>query len=72
MLPLTHKDKRSLSYRIRNQLYSLKRVIFADKNSRNLFLFLLLNLSFAFVELFYGIVTNSLGKCLIGAFWSGA
>lgn len=71
MLPLTHKDKRSLSYRIRNQLYSLKRVIFADKNSRNLFLFLLLNLSFAFVELFYGIVTNSLGKCLIGRAHSG-
>jgi len=37
------------------------RLILADKNSRNLFLFLLLNLSFAFVELFYGIVTNSLG-----------
>lgn len=62
MLPLTHKDKRSISYRIRNQLYNLKRVIFADENSRNLFLFLLLNLSFAFVELFYGIVTNSLGE----------
>lgn len=62
MLPLTHKDKRSFSYRIKNKLYDWKRLIFADKNSRNLFLFLLLNLSFAFVELFYGIVTNSLGK----------
>lgn len=62
MLPLTHKDKRSFSYRIKNKLYDWKRLIFSDKNSRNLFLFLLLNLSFAFVELFYGIVTNSLGK----------
>jgi len=32
-----------------------------DKNSRNLLMFLLLNFSFAFVELFYGIWTNSLG-----------
>ncbi len=62
MLPLTHKDSRSLSYRIKNKLHDWKRLIFSDKNSRNLFLFLLLNLSFAFVELFYGIVTNSLGK----------
>lgn len=62
MLPLTHKDKRSLSYRIKGKLYEWKRLIFSDKNSRNLFLFLLLNLSFAFVELFYGIATNSLGK----------
>jgi zinc transporter 5/7 len=37
------------------------RLILSDKNSRNLFLFLLLNLSFAFVELFYGVATNSLG-----------
>lgn len=37
------------------------RLIWADKNSRNLLLFLCLNLSFAFVELFYGVVTNSLG-----------
>jgi len=37
------------------------RLILSDKNSRNLFLFLILNLSFAFVELFYGVVTNSLG-----------
>lgn len=38
------------------------RLIFSDKNSKNLFLFLLLNLSFAFVELFYGIWSNSLGN----------
>lgn len=62
LLPLSHKDNRSLSYRIRNKLHDWKRLIFSDKNSRNLFLFLLLNLSFAFVELFYGIVTNSLGE----------
>lgn len=62
LLPLSHKDNRSLRYRIRNKLHDWKRLIFSDKNSRNLFLFLLLNLSFAFVELFYGIATNSLGK----------
>jgi len=37
------------------------RLILADTNSRNLLGFLLLNLSFAFVELFYGVWTNSLG-----------
>lgn len=35
--------------------------ILADKTSRNLFSFLLLNLSFAFVELSYGVWSNSLG-----------
>lgn len=62
MLPLTHKDKRSFTHSVRSKLYEWKRLIFADKNSRNLFLFLLLNFSFAFVELFYGIITNSLGE----------
>lgn len=62
MLPLTHKDHRSLVYRIKAKLNDWKRLIFSDRNSRNLFLFLLLNLSFAFVELFYGIATNSLGN----------
>ncbi|CAG5862673.1 unnamed protein product [Menidia menidia] len=37
------------------------RSILADKTSRNLFFFLCLNLSFAFVELSYGIWSNSLG-----------
>lgn len=65
MLPLSHKDPRGgIGYRIREKLHSLKRVIFSDKNSRNLFLFLLLNLSFAFVELFYGVWSNSLGNYL--------
>ncbi|XP_065906104.1 zinc transporter 7-like [Dysidea avara] len=35
--------------------------ILSQKSSRNLFFFLLLNLSFAFVELFYGMWMNSLG-----------
>ncbi|EAA09245.4 zinc transporter 7 [Anopheles arabiensis] len=61
MLPLTHKDSRGCGYRIREKFNSWSRLILSDRNSRNLFLFLLLNLSFAFVELMYGIWTNSLG-----------
>lgn len=37
---------------------SVCRSILADKTSRNLFFFLCLNLSFAFVELLYGIWSN--------------
>ena len=37
------------------------RLILSDTNSRNLLGFLVLNLTFAFVELFYGVWTNSLG-----------
>nr|XP_054765293.1 zinc transporter 7-like [Lytechinus pictus] len=36
-------------------------IIYSDVTSRNLFFFLILNLSFAFVELSYGIWSNSLG-----------
>lgn len=61
MLPLTTKDPRSVSFLIKEKLSSWRRMIFSDKNSRNLFMFLLLNLSFAFVELIYGVLTNSLG-----------
>ncbi|XP_037945460.1 zinc transporter 7-like [Teleopsis dalmanni] len=61
MLPLTHRDRNNIGHRIKEKINSWKRLIFSDRNSRNLFLFLLLNLSFAFVELFYGIWTNSLG-----------
>lgn len=62
MIPMTHKDPaRSLGSRIKEKLNGWIRLIFSDRNSRNLFLFLLLNLSFAFVELSYGIWTNSLG-----------
>lgn len=63
MLPLTNKDPRGLGYRIKEKLGAWRRLIFSDKNSRNLFLFLILNLSFAFVELLYGMWTNSLGEC---------
>ncbi|XP_046997009.1 zinc transporter 7 [Schistocerca americana] len=62
MLPVTHKDaSRSLGSRLKEKVSGWARLIFSDRNSRNLFLFLLLNLSFAFVELAYGIWTNSLG-----------
>ena len=37
------------------------RSIFEDKDSRNLFLFLIVNFTFAIVELLYGVWTNSLG-----------
>ncbi|CAG5104975.1 Oidioi.mRNA.OKI2018_I69.chr1.g1721.t1.cds [Oikopleura dioica] len=37
------------------------RKIIKEKDTRNLFFFICINLSFAFVELFYGIWTNSLG-----------
>ncbi|XP_031845666.1 solute carrier family 30 member 7 [Nomia melanderi] len=61
MLPISHKDSRNLGNRIKEKLLGWKRLIFSDKNTRNLFMFLMLNLSFAFVELSYGIWTNSLG-----------
>lgn len=63
MLPLSHKDTvgGGILTRMKERLNGWLRLIFADRNSRNLFLFLILNLSFAFVELWYGIWTNSLG-----------
>ncbi|EFA07321.2 zinc transporter 7 [Tribolium castaneum] len=63
MLPLSHKDNlhRGFGSRIKEKLNGWMRLIFSDRNSRNLFLFLLLNLSFAFVELVYGVWSNSLG-----------
>ncbi|XP_045453010.1 zinc transporter 7 [Melitaea cinxia] len=64
MLPLIQKDtrqSRGAVSGIREKFQNWLRLIFSDKNSKNLFLFLLLNLSFAFVELFYGVWTNSLG-----------
>ena len=45
----------------RKPLQAWIRLILSDKDSFNLFFFLLLNFSFALVELFYGIWTNSLG-----------
>ncbi|VVC87676.1 unnamed protein product [Leptidea sinapis] len=64
MLPLIQKDTRASRGRLtglKEKLNNWFRLIYSDKNSRNLFMFLLLNLSFAFVELFYGVWTNSLG-----------
>jgi len=63
MLPLYNNKEFKIpkSYRIKEKLQGWLRLILSDKNSRNLFMFLLLNLSFAFVELIYGFITNSLG-----------
>ncbi|KAJ7401459.1 Zinc transporter 7 [Pitangus sulphuratus] len=63
MLPLSVKDDEYKPPRL-NLLRKVSgwfRSILADKTSRNLFSFLCLNLSFAFVELLYGIWSNSLG-----------
>lgn len=62
MLPTYSSEKAFRnSYRLKDKILGWLRLILSDTNSRNLFMFLLLNFSFAFVELFYGIWTNSLG-----------
>jgi len=64
MLPLRHGDdlkKRGVIRWIWAKIASWFRLIMSDPNSRNLLGFLMLNLSFAFVELIYGVITNSLG-----------
>jgi len=64
MLPLRHDDilkNKGVIGRIKENVGGWIRLILADKNSRNLLGFLCLNLTFAFVELFYGVWTNSLG-----------
>ncbi|XP_072051405.1 zinc transporter 7-like [Amphiura filiformis] len=62
MLPLHNKDDvKGARLGIGAKLSGWWRAVFSDQTSRNLFMFLLLNLSFAFVELFYGVLTNSLG-----------
>jgi len=65
MLPLHLHDQlessSSVKFKLKEKLGGLFRLIFSDKNSRNLFSFLVLNLSFAVVELLYGVWTNSLG-----------
>ncbi|XP_043462127.1 zinc transporter 7-A [Leptopilina heterotoma] len=61
MLPLHHRDNPSILTRIKEKLQSWLRLVFADKNTRNLFSFLLINFAFAFVELSYGFWSNSLG-----------
>ncbi|XP_078573700.1 zinc transporter 7-B-like [Branchiostoma floridae x Branchiostoma japonicum] len=64
MLPLHGKDKefkQGIGKSLQRKISSWIRAIFSDPTSRNLFAFLTLNLSFAIVELLYGIWTNSLG-----------
>uniref|UniRef100_A0A671U071 Zinc transporter n=1 Tax=Sparus aurata TaxID=8175 RepID=A0A671U071_SPAAU len=63
MLPLSIKDDeyKPAKFNLLLKLSGWFRSILADKTSRNLFFFLCLNLSFAFVELSYGIWSNSLG-----------
>ncbi|CAK6984144.1 zinc transporter 7 isoform X2, partial [Scomber scombrus] len=63
MLPLSVKDDeyKPAKFNLLMKLSGWFRSILADKTSRNLFFFLCLNLSFAFVELSYGIWSNSLG-----------
>lgn len=55
--PLTHVSRTKL----RDLVTNVVRLILSDSDSRNLFFFLLVNLTFGFVELFYGVWTNSLG-----------
>ncbi|CAL1591456.1 unnamed protein product [Knipowitschia caucasica] len=63
MLPLSIKDDeyKPAKFSLLLTLSGWCRSILADKTSRNLFFFLCLNLSFAFVELAYGLWSNSLG-----------
>ncbi|XP_053552549.1 zinc transporter 7, partial [Bombina bombina] len=63
MLPLSIKDDeyKPPKFSLVQKVSGWARSIFSDSTSRNLFCFLCLNLSFAFVELFYGIWSNSLG-----------
>lgn len=61
MLPLHKGDREYKGPNLCEKLSGWMRLILSEKTSRNIFLFLLLNLSFAFVELAYGIWTNSLG-----------
>ncbi len=64
LLPLKHDDRLSHRGRCRrlcDRVAGYARLILSDRNSRNLLGFLVLNLTFAFVELAYGVWTNSLG-----------
>uniref|UniRef100_A0AAY5KML7 Zinc transporter n=1 Tax=Esox lucius TaxID=8010 RepID=A0AAY5KML7_ESOLU len=63
MLPLSIKDDeyKPAKFNLPAKISGWFRSILSDKTSRNLFFFLCLNLSFAFVELSYGIWSNSLG-----------
>ncbi|KAI0209906.1 Zinc transporter 7 [Lamellibrachia satsuma] len=62
MLPTNGYDKEYRpGWRIKERISAWLRLILSDKDSRNMFMFLILNLGMAAVELFYGILTNSLG-----------
>ncbi|KAG9350832.1 hypothetical protein JZ751_024721, partial [Albula glossodonta] len=63
MLPLSIKDDeyKPTKFNLLGKISGWFRSILSDKTSRNLFFFLCLNLSFAFIELLYGIWSNSLG-----------
>lgn len=64
MLPMKHDDlgkSRGIVGRWRERIIGWVRLIMSDTNARNLLGFLVLNLTFAFVELIYGVWTNSLG-----------
>ncbi|XP_038601705.1 zinc transporter 7 [Tachyglossus aculeatus] len=63
MLPLSIKDDeyKPPRFNLLAKVSGWFRSILSDKTSRNLFFFLCLNLSFAFVELLYGIWSNCLG-----------
>lgn len=61
MLPCYSDGKIYQPRYLKNTIWSYIRLIFSDEKTRNLFFFLLINFSFAFVELLYGMWTNSLG-----------
>ncbi|XP_070959377.1 zinc transporter 7 isoform X2 [Oncorhynchus clarkii lewisi] len=63
MLPLSIKDDeyKPAKFNLLAKISGWFKSILSDTTSRNLFFFLCLNLSFAFVELSYGIWSNSLG-----------
>lgn len=61
MIPLAHRDPPNVLIRTQDKVQGWLRLIWSDKSNRNLFLFLLLNFSFAIVELVFGWITNSLG-----------
>ncbi|XP_066103263.1 zinc transporter 7 isoform X1 [Saccopteryx bilineata] len=63
MLPLSIKDDeyKPPKFNLLGKISGWFRSILSDQTSRNLFFFLCLNLSFAFVELLYGIWSNCLG-----------
>ncbi|CBY31012.1 unnamed protein product [Oikopleura dioica] len=60
-LPLGFDDKPKPGMRVFQKFKEYFRKIIKEKDTRNLFFFICINLSFAFVELFYGLWTNSLG-----------